>query len=106
VLVVALASSIADADDAAEARATLERAIRAAGGEAALSKIKAVRYQGKGFSFTLEKKIPGTFEWTFQGLDKSRQVSTLDAVGKKSTEVEVVNGNTGWTKSDDQPTRS
>jgi hypothetical protein len=41
VLVVALASSVADADDPTEPGATLDRAIRASGGEAVLSKIGA-----------------------------------------------------------------
>jgi hypothetical protein len=103
-LLVAAARGVAVADDAAEARAVLDRAIGATGGEAALSRIKAVRYRGKGSLFTPEKKLAGSFEWTYEGLDRSRGVSTVEDGGKKSTEVEVVNGDKGWVKDDDQQT--
>jgi major membrane immunogen (membrane-anchored lipoprotein) len=104
VLLLAAAGCVVSAGDSAEARAILDRAIGATGGEEALSRIKAVRYRGKGSLFTPEKKMAGTFEWTYEGFDRSRGVSVLDDDGKKSTEVEVVNADKGWVKDDDQQT--
>ena len=86
----------ARADDAADARAILDEAIKAHGGEAALGKFVAMYYKVKGTEFDGDMKTPLSFEWFFQGDDKETTISYDE--NDKVTDVEVVNGKEGWTK--------
>jgi hypothetical protein len=91
-----LLNNLAAADGQADARAILDKAIAAHGGEAALSKIVASRVKLKGTSYDGTEKSPLSPEWTAQGLDKMRAVS-FDDKGNPDT-IEVVNGKEGWIK--------
>jgi hypothetical protein len=88
--------SAARADDAADARAILDEAIKAAGGEAALGKFVAMYYKVKGTAYDGDMKMPQSFEWFLQGDDKETSIEYDE--NDKVTDVEVVNGKEGWTK--------
>jgi hypothetical protein len=88
--------NVACADDAAEARAILDQAIKAHGGDAALGKLVAMYYKVKGTEYDGDMKTPISFEWFFQGDDKETAISYDE--NDKVTDVEVVNGKEGWTK--------
>ncbi|HKD37926.1 MAG TPA: hypothetical protein VKB78_14035 [Pirellulales bacterium] len=94
-------AGIARGDDSADAKAILDAAIKAAGGEAALAKPVAFYYKVKGTLYEGEKKTPTAGEWFIQGYDKERSIS-FDEDGK-TAEIEVVNGKDGWIKEGDQP---
>jgi hypothetical protein len=99
--VLTLWHASAAAEDHAGARAILDKAIAAHGGEAALSKIAASRAKFKGTGYQGNEKMPVSYEWAFQGLDKMRTVS-LDENGKPN-EIEVLNGAEGWCKEGGKP---
>jgi hypothetical protein len=87
---------VARADDAADARAILDQAIKSAGGDAALGRFVAMYYKVKGTAFDGDMKMPQSFEWFLQGEDKETAISYDE--NDKVTDVEVVNGKEGWTK--------
>ncbi len=87
---------VARADDAADARAILDQAIKSAGGEAALGKFVAMYYKVKGTEFDGDMKTPISFEWFVQGDNKETSISYDE--NDKVTDVQVVNGKEGWTK--------
>jgi hypothetical protein len=95
-------TSMARADDEADAKTILDAAIKAAGGETALAKPVAFYYKFKGTAYEGDKKTPTVGEWFIQGYDKDRSVE-FDEDGKV-TEIEVLNGKDGWIKEGDQPT--
>ena len=96
--------------DQAKARAIVEAAIKAHGGEAVLGKFVGGYCKVETNDFSDDKKIPRTFEMYIQGDDKMRLISyeppenkdKKDA-DKKSKVIEVVNGKEGWYKTDDEP---
>jgi len=93
---------VVTADDQADARAIVDEAIKASGGEAALGKFVAAYFKVKGTGFDADQKIPVSFEWFMQGKDKLRTLLYDDQ--NKLTEIEVVNGKEGWVKDDNQTT--
>jgi hypothetical protein len=95
---------IAAADEQAEARAILENAIKAHGGEAVLRKIVAGRTKVNGTSYDGIKRNPFSYESTTQGFDKMRIVSFDD--NGKTESIEVVNGKEGWFKEGDHQTEA
>jgi hypothetical protein len=103
VALVVIVGGMANADDQSEAGAILDRAIKATGGEAALSKVKATRCKAKGTGYEGDKKVPVSYEWAYEGFDKMRTV-IFDPDGKKVQGIEVVNGKEGWAKDTGQQT--
>jgi hypothetical protein len=102
VLSLALACrGAARADDEADAKALLDRAIKAAGGREALAKYPAFRMKVKGTLHLSDGDHAFTGEWYYQGTDQARTVIVSESNGVKSREVRVVNGDKGWTKEDD-----
>jgi hypothetical protein len=83
---------------AQEPASILDKAIKAAGGEAKLAKLQAVSLKGKGTYTTDGQKIPFTMSWWSQGADKSRQIIEMEVKGAKSQETWVMNGAQGWFK--------
>src|SRR5205085_10853441 len=77
----------------------------ASGGQAVLSKIRAIRCEVRGTGYLEDKKIPLRYVWTYQGMDKSRAL-TFDGESKEPTETEVINGNRGWVKENGQPSQA
>jgi hypothetical protein len=97
-------SNHAAADGQADARAILDKAIEAHGGEAALSKVVALRGKFKGSAYQGVEKSPLNCEWTFQDVDKMRSVM-FDDKGNPDM-IEVVNGKEGWIKEGDKETET
>ncbi len=90
-IVLAL-STLLRADEAANARAIVLKAIKAAGGEDVLKKYPALSMKGKGTLYIEGKTISFTSTEISQPPEKDRV--EIDAAGKQI--VRVVNGNKGW----------
>jgi hypothetical protein len=80
------------ADDAADAKATVEKGIQAAGGAELLNKFKAETIKAKGKFYGMGEGIEYTSEVNFQEPNKSR--THVDAGGFQFTQ--IVNGDKGW----------
>jgi hypothetical protein len=91
----------ARADDKPDADAVLEKGIKALGGDARLEKYKAATWKGKGTFHAGAADIEYTGEWAMQAPDKYRAVVSGEANGAKFKRVRVVDGDKGWTKTDD-----
>src|SRR4051794_32027586 len=93
-LVVGCASRPAGTDP--EAKAIVEKAIAAQGGEAKLSQFTAGRWKGRG-SMTLNgQTLPLTAETVYQLPDKYKTVMHFEVQGKKVGGVQVLEGDAGW----------
>jgi hypothetical protein len=88
------------ADEQAEAKALLDRAIQALDSKGQLTRFKGQSIKGKG-ALRLEKETALSGEWFVQGLDQVRAVVEVQEDGMKSREVSVVNSKKGWVKTDD-----
>jgi hypothetical protein len=79
-----------------EARAVVDKAIKAMGGEDRLSKIKAWSAKGRG-TITLEgDDIAFTYETTARGLGQYRSTFEGEAGGEKFRGALVLDGDKGW----------
>ena len=86
------------ADDAADARALVEKAIKAQGGKEKLSKFNAHVIKFKGDFHGMGQAIPMTGEITSQGNDKVKVDAEVEAGGMKFRVINVVAGDKGWNK--------
>jgi hypothetical protein len=86
------------AADAKDAKAILEKAIKALGGEEKLDKVKAVAWKGKGTITIMGNESDIATETTLQGLDHIRQEFEFEFGGNKIKGVTVLAGNKGWRK--------
>jgi hypothetical protein len=93
------------ADDQAEARAILDRAIKAAGGQARLAGFPAAHLKVKGTYRASGEEVPFTGEWFTDGYTRMRTVVVITLNGARVREVRVVNGDRGWVKIDDKVSR-
>jgi hypothetical protein len=103
-LVVALALLAAGAvraDEQAEAKALIDKAIKAAGGKAPLDKAKAVVVKGKG-KVEVGKEVPFTLEVSVQGFDQGRMDLVGDVDGVQHKVLLVINGAKGWVNAKDR----
>lgn len=83
----------------AEARAVIDRAIKAHGGTANLSKFQAITFTLRGKCFALGGTgADYTSRWTVQDPYKLREETDIAAVGRKLHVVRVVNGDRGWVR--------
>lgn len=94
-LVLALAA-LGRADDAADAKAVVEKAIKARGGADNLAKYKADVLKIKGAVHVSGLDIDFTGEISFQQPDKSRTVIEGTVMGTNFKSTRVVNGDKGW----------
>jgi hypothetical protein len=94
--VCVLASGAGRADDQAELRAVVDRAIQAQGGRELLSKYKAYQAKDKGTFHGMGVPIPYTGEFTFQGADQHRLAVEGEVNGQKFKFVKVLNKDKGW----------
>src|SRR5260221_2330981 len=80
------------ADDTADTKAIVDKAIKALGGEEALSKVKIATWKDKGtITFNgADNETAG--ETTMQGLDHFRQVFTGEFNGTKFKGVTILSG--------------
>ena len=81
-----------------EAKAVIDRAIQAMGGEAKFSKAKAFTWKTKGKFRFGESESEFTAETTFAGLDRFRQEFSGDFGGNPFKVVVVLNGDRAWRK--------
>jgi hypothetical protein len=86
------------ADEQADAKAVLDKALKAMGGEAKVAKLKAGTWKGKATGQKDGKEIVLTNEGTWQGLDKVRFDAEISAGGQKDKVCAVINGEKGWVK--------
>ena len=94
-LVLALAA-LGRADDAADAKAVVEKAVKARGGSDNLAKYKADVLKIKGAVHVSGLDIDFTGEISFQQPDKSRTVIEGTVMGTNFKSTRVVNGDKGW----------
>lgn len=94
-LVLALAA-LGRADDAADAKAVVEKAVKARGGADNLAKYKADVLKIKGAVHVSGLDIDFTGEISFQQPDKSRTVIEGTVMGTNFKSTRVVNGDKGW----------
>ncbi|MCI0742600.1 MAG: hypothetical protein L0Y72_26505 [Gemmataceae bacterium] len=88
--------------DDKDARAVIDKALTAHGGEANLAKFKAVTFKGAGTFFGLGEGIPYNGEWHFQGEKQSRFTIEIKVGDQAIRLTQVVNGNKGWSKLNDE----
>jgi hypothetical protein len=96
-LVVLMACGSVRADEQA-AKATLDKAIKALGGEARLSKNKAFTMKGKGTLLIDGDDIPISFQTTARGIEQYRSTYEGEIGGEKFTGATVIDGSKGWRK--------
>jgi hypothetical protein len=99
---VVLAAAVpARADDQADAQALLDRAIKAGGGEANLSKSFNATWKSKGKLH--DSGLTFTSEEFFQAPDRLREVVVYeDGQGQKTKILSILNGDKGWTRTGDE----
>jgi hypothetical protein len=86
------------ADDAADARAIVDKGIKAQGGQEKLAKFNAHSIKFKGNFHGMGQAIPMTGEIITQGSDKVKLDAEIEAGGMKFRIVNVFNGDKGWNK--------
>jgi hypothetical protein len=91
----------ARADDH-DAKAVLDKAIKAIGGEAKLGKAKAFAWKAKGKSIGWGNESPYNIELIVQDLDHFRVEVQVENDGALVNSVTVVNGDEGWQKVGDK----
>jgi hypothetical protein len=94
----------ARADDAADAKAIVEKAVKAHGGQDKLDKFPGTTVAMKGKVHVMEMAIPFTGEVTTLGADKLKLDIEIEAGGMKFRVVNVVAGDKGWAKMGDATT--
>src|SRR5947209_11610923 len=100
VLVMALGTGVAGSVRAAEdeAKAIVDKAIKALGGEEKLSKVKVATWKGKGKINFGGSDSEFTNQLIVQGLDHSRSEFESEIMGNKFKAVTVLAGDKGWRK--------
>jgi hypothetical protein len=98
------AAGAARADEKTDARAVIEKAVKALGGEEKLAARKALTFKIKGKFYGLGEGIDYTADTSVQSPDKIRLQIDSSANGMKFTLVMVFDGKQGWTKFNDQTT--
>jgi hypothetical protein len=90
------ATAAVRAEDKADARAIIDKAVKASGGEEKLAKYKAVTWKGKGKINLMGTEIEFTIQAAAQPPKQSRGQSEADFNGMKFERIQVVNGDKGW----------
>ena len=88
-------------DGATAARALVDKAVEAQGGYAKLAKLPAVTAKLKGTFHGFGQAVAFTGEFAAQGPDRSKFDIEAEAGGQKFRVVNVLNGDKGWTKFND-----
>jgi len=101
--VLAAWTGLSRADDQAEALKIVEAAIKAAGGEAKLDKLKIASLKGKGTIYEGDQDV-GTFSvgGTVQGLDRVRLDLEINVMDRNQKFMVVITNESGWVKRDDR----
>lgn len=99
---VALSPWAARAESKGDAKAVVERAVTALGGQENLSKYKAAHLKGKGTFSGMGQPFPFTAEW-WQDLPGQRKTRfDFEMNGTKMTRIEVLSGDKGWASMNDE----
>jgi outer membrane lipoprotein-sorting protein len=96
------AAGAARADEKADARAVIDKAVKALGGEEKVAAKKALTFKSKGKFYGLGEGIDNTGDFSVQAPDKIRMQIDSSVNGMKFTLVVVFDGKQGWTKFNDQ----
>jgi hypothetical protein len=86
------------ADDQADAKAVVDKALKAMGGEAKVAKFKAGTWKGKATAQEGGKEIILISEGTWQGTDKLHLDAEVTIGGQTEKVLAVINGDKGWVK--------
>lgn len=92
------------ADDAAAARAIVDKALKAHGGADALAKVPAITVKFKGTFHGMGAAIPLAGEIVSFGPEKQKIDAEVDVGGQKFRVVNVLNGDKGWARMGDATT--
>lgn len=88
------------ADD--KARAVVERAIKAQGGEAKVAKLRTMRIKVEGTAEIVPgQKVELAIEDVWQMPDRYKSTSTATLGGQKVTQTQTINGDKGWIQTAD-----
>jgi len=98
------AGAVARADDQGNAKAIIDRAAKAMGIDAKGAKYKASTFKVKGIYHGMGNPIPYTAEFAIQFPSQSRNMVEADVGGQKFVIGNVVNGDKGWRKVNDDVT--
>jgi hypothetical protein len=90
------------AEDQPEARAIVEKAIKAMGRDTKAAQVKAANWKGKGKFYGLGEGIEYTGEWWVVAPDKTRVDVEIDIMGMKIKMTRAIDGDKGWTKTLDE----
>ena len=87
-----------------EARAIVEKAIRAQGGEAKVAKLRTMRIKAEGTTDLVpgQPNLPFTIEDTWQMPDRYKTAISFQLMGKKFTQTQVIDGDKGWIRTNGQ----
>lgn len=97
-----LGPALARAESKGDARAVVDRAIKALGGKENLSKYKAFHFKGKGVFSGMGQPFPFTGEWWLEAPERWKAQYSMDFSGTPTTRVEVVTRDKGWASMNDQ----
>jgi hypothetical protein len=92
------AAGPARADDQADMRALVDKAIKAAGGQAKLKKLAAMTWKAKGTAHVDNRDIELTMEASMQGPDQGRLDISVVECGRTASVGLVLNKDKGWFK--------
>jgi outer membrane lipoprotein-sorting protein len=95
-LALSLCASVVHADDEAEMKALLAKAITAHGGADNLKKYTGSTMRGTGKVAVMGQMLEFTTTASYQEPDKVRSEVEFEFAGKKYTILQVVNGDKGW----------
>jgi hypothetical protein len=86
------------------ARAIVEKAIRAQGGEAKVGKLRTMRIKAEGTTDLVpgHPNLPFTIEDTWQMPDRYKTEFRVQLMGKKFTQTQVIDGDKGWIRTNGQ----
>jgi hypothetical protein len=90
------------ADDQAEARPVLDKALKAMGGDAKLAKLKTGTAKGKMTGQESGQELVLTFEASWQGLSQYRLDVAVTVGARNMQALLVINGDKGWAKHGDR----
>src|SRR5947209_11526066 len=97
--VLVFSASVVFAQD--KARAIVEKAIHAQGGEAKVAKLRTMRIKVEGTTDLVpgQLNLPFTITDTWQMPDRYKTSAVFQLQGKTFTQTQVIAGDTGWIQS-------
>jgi hypothetical protein len=93
-----LGVSTVRADDQADAKALLDKAMKAMNGEAKLAKLGTVAIKGKFAGKSGNDEFSVNFDATFKGANQTRAELEIQEGGRNTKGMVVLNGDKGWLK--------